>query len=121
LPTAKKAGDQSVKIGELRNRITLQEYTISKDSFGAETETWSDVAQVWASIEPLSGREYFAAQQINAQISTKVTIRYRAGIKPTMRVLFGNRVYGILSVINTGEKNRELILMCKEVLENGQI
>jgi SPP1 family predicted phage head-tail adaptor len=110
-----------MKIGKLRHRVRLQEYVISKDSFGAEVENWSDTATVWASIEPLSGREYFAAQQINAEVSTKITIRYRAGVKPTMRILFGGRIFEILSVINTEEKNRELILMCREVLEDGAV
>lgn len=110
-----------MKIGKLRHRITLQEYTSSRDSFGAEVETWSDTATVWASIEPLSGREYFAAQQVNAEISTKITLRYRSSVKPTMRVLYEGRVYEILSVINAGERNRELILICKEVPGSGEV
>lgn len=107
----------TMKIGQLRHRIVLQEYTSTQDSFGAEVQSWVDIATVWASIEPLSGREYFAAQQINAEVSTKITIRYRAGIKPTMRIIFKSRIYEILSVINTREQKRELTLMCKEVLD----
>lgn len=110
-----------MKIGKLRHRVTLQEYVSLKDSFGAEIEAWSDKATVWASIEPLSGREYFAARQMNAEVNTKITIRYRTGVKPTMRILFAGRVFEILSVINTEEKNRELILMCKEELEGGKV
>lgn len=121
MPIVRKVGDPSMKIGKLRHRVTLQEYISSKDSFGAEVENWSDMATVWASVEPLSGREYFAAQQVNAEISTKITIRYRAGIKPIMHVLCKGRIFGILSVLNTEEKNTELILMCKEVLDGGEV
>lgn len=110
-----------MKIGKLRHRVTLQESISSKDSFGAEIETWSDTATVWASIEPLSGKEYFAAQQVNAEINTKITIRYRAGVQSTMRLAFQNRQFDILSVINTEEKKLELILMCREVLVDGQV
>lgn len=110
---------RQMKIGKLRHRVTLQEYISSKDSFGAEIETWSDTATVWAGIEPLSGKEYFAAQQVNAEINTKIMIRYRAGVRSTMRVAFQNRLFEILSVINTEEKNQELILMCREVLDDG--
>ena len=112
---------RTMRIGKLRHRVILQEYISSKDSFGAEVETWSDIATVWASIEPLSGREYFAAQQINAEVSAKITIRYRASVKPTMRVLFEGRIFEILSVINTEEKKRELILMCREVLDDSEV
>lgn len=108
-----------MKIGKLRHRITLQEYIATRDSFGAEVEAWVDIGTVWASIEPLSGREFFAAQQVNAEVSTKITLRYRTGIKPEMRVLFAGRVFEIVSVINLEEKNIQLVLMCEEVLSSG--
>ena len=106
-----------MKIGKLRHRVTLQEHISTRDSFGAEKEAWIDTAKVWASVEPLSGKEYFAAQQINAEVNIKVTIRYRPLIHPRMRVLFGVRVFEILSVLNIEEKNIQLVLMCKEVLD----
>lgn len=98
----------------------MQEYSSSRDSYGAEAEAWSDTAKVWASIEPLRSKEYFAAQQINAEVNTKIMLRYRTGIKPDTRVLFQNRVFEILAVINKDERNIELVLMCKEVLDDGQ-
>lgn len=112
---------KSMQIAKLRHRIVLQEHISSRDSFGAELKTWSDKSKVWASIEPLSGKEYFAVQQVNAEVNTKITIRYRTGIKPTMRVLFEGRVFEILSILNTEEKNIQLVLMCKEVLDSGQV
>lgn len=105
-----------MKIGELRHRITIQENISAKDSFGADTPNWTDVATVWASIEPLSGKEFFAAQQINAEINTKIIMRYRTGIKPEMRATFKDRVFDILSVINDNERNISLVLMAKEVV-----
>lgn len=103
-------------IGKLRHRITLQEYTTTKDSYGAEIESWADKVSVFASIEPLSGREYFKAQQINAEVTTSITIRYISGVLPKMRIRLSDRYFEILSVINPEEKNRELRLMCREVL-----
>lgn len=110
-----------MEIGKLRHRVTLQESAAVRDSFGAEVETWTDITTLWASVEPLSGREYFAAQQVNTEISTKITLRYRAGIKPEMQILFASRVFEILSVVNPEEKNTQLVLMCKEVPDNGSI
>ncbi|SCY25308.1 phage head closure protein [Alkaliphilus peptidifermentans] len=103
-----------MKIGKLRHRITIQEYQATRDSFGAEVKEWVDIKTVWASIEPLSGREYFSAKQINAEVTTKIRTRYLKGIHPKMRVLFNDRIFEILSVINVEEKKRELELMCKE-------
>ena len=105
-----------MKIGELRHRVTLQKKEITEDDLKQQTENWMDVAAVWAAIEPLIGREYFAAQQVNAEVSARITIRYRKGIIPDMRVVFDDRVFDILSVINPKERCESLVLMCREVL-----
>ena len=67
-------------------------------------------------MSPVSGREFIAFKQINAEISTKVNIRYLAGVTTEMRVLFKDRTFEINSIINPEEKNVSLLLMCKEVV-----
>jgi SPP1 family predicted phage head-tail adaptor len=108
-----------MKIGKLRHKIIIQEYSASRDSFGAEVQNWTDKASVFASVTPVSGKEYFAAQQWNAEVTTKITMRYLSDISPKMRVLFDNRIFEILSVLNFEERNIELNLMCKEVVPDG--
>lgn len=108
-----------MKIGKLRHRVTLQECIASRDSFGAEVLTWVDIATVWASVSPISGKEYFAAHQINAEVTTKITMRHRPDILPNMRAAFQNCLFDIVSVINPEEKNIALILMCKERVVDG--
>lgn len=105
-----------MRAGELRHRVTIQQKTFSRDSYGGETITWTDVATVWAAVEPISGREYFTAQQTQAEVTTRIRIRHRAGITPVMRVLWGTRLYDIISVIEVKERNREIHLMCQEVV-----
>ena len=99
-------------IGSLRHRITIQKPVIIHDSIGQEVEEWQDVATVWASVEPLSGKEYFNAQQINSEISTKITLRYFKGLMPHWVVQFGQQRYDILSIINFEERNIYLQLLC---------
>lgn len=101
-------------IGNLRHRITLQKPVVIKDSIGQELEEWQDVATVWASVEPLSGKEYFNVKQTNSEVSTKITIRYLESITPFMRVFFQKHTYNILSVINFEERNIYLQLLCSE-------
>lgn len=108
-----------MKIGKLQRRITIQEYVTARDSFGAEVPTWVDVATVWASVTPVSGKEYFASAQVNAEATTKITMRYLAGITPKMRVVFEARTFEIISLLNFEERNIELNLMCKERVEDG--
>lgn len=103
-----------MKIGKLRHRVTIEQVTEAQDTDGSVIETWSAFAIGQASIEPISGREYFAAQSTQADVTHRVSLRYLPGITPKMRVTFGSRVFDILSVINVDERNRELQLMCRE-------
>jgi SPP1 family predicted phage head-tail adaptor len=106
-----------VKIGKLRHRITIEETTETQDADGSVIENWSAFATVQSSIEPISGREYFAAQTTQADMTHRINLRYVAGVKPKMRVKFGSRIFDILSVINVNERNRELQLMCRESID----
>lgn len=105
-----------MRAGDLRQRIKIQQKSVTRDTYGGETITWTDVAIVWAAVEPISGREYFSAQQFRAEVTTRIRIRHRAGITPVMRVSSGTRLYDIISVIEVNERNREVHLMCQEVV-----
>nr|DAI41998.1 MAG TPA: Putative head tail adaptor [Caudoviricetes sp.] len=103
-----------MNIGKLRHRITLLRQVNEVNDYGASTQTWKRVATVWANVRPLSGREYFSAQQVQSEITTQIWLRYIEGIKPTMKVKFGKREFEILSVLNIQERDVSLQLMCKE-------
>jgi SPP1 family predicted phage head-tail adaptor len=104
-----------MEAGKLRHKVTLEQLDTGQDSAGAVERSWSDFARdIWASVEPLSGREYFQAQQVASETSVRVRIRYRSGVLPTMRVVYGDRRFEILAVIDPEERHRELQLMCSE-------
>ena len=106
----------SVIAGRLDKRTTLQVASIARDDNGQPIETFANVAEIWAAIEPIRGREYFAAQQVSANTTHRVTIRYRAGVSVQNRILFGSRVFRIESVINPQERSERIELMCVETL-----
>ncbi len=104
-----------MQAGRLRHRITIQEPVTARNGFNEAITTWVTVATVWASVEPISGREFFAAEHVQSEITHRIRVRYRAGIAPTMRVVFNGRYLMIESVINYGERNTDLQLMCREM------
>jgi len=101
-----------MRTGRLRHPVVIQRLT--EGTLWGEEDSWEDYAAVWASVEPLKGAEYYAAQQVNAEVTGKVVMRYLSGVVPKMRVVFGTRTFEILSVINPDERNRELQLLVKE-------
>ena len=100
------------RAGQLRFQVTIQQPTITQ-SYGEPTETWSKFATAMADIEPLSGREYFAAKQIMSEQMFKITIRYIAGITKKMRVSYGGDYYDIQDINDVKTRHRELQLMCR--------
>ena len=63
--------------GTLGRRIKIQRPSTVKDSLGAPSRTWIDVATVWADIQPLSGREAVIASRISAELTHQITVRYQ--------------------------------------------
>lgn len=103
----------------LRHRIIIQEKSTTPDSLGQPATSWTDVATVWAAVEPLRGREFWAADQINSEVTTRIRIRWRSGITAAMRVSFDSRFYNIKTIIVPNEVHEEMQLMCGEGINAG--
>lgn len=103
-----------MRAGRLRQRVELQNYTWTQNqNTGAISYTWVTVATLWASIEPLQGREFIAAQAIQSETTVRIRIRYRAGMKSFMRIVHDRMIYDITSIIDPQYRHKELQLMCK--------
>lgn len=104
-----------MKIGHLRHRITIEDYKeVGRNQYNEPIYDWDVLAEVWASIEPISGREYWANVQIMAEVTHRIRIRYLPELKPTMLIKFKGREFNITSIINWQERNIDLQIMCKE-------
>jgi len=101
-------------IGRMRRRVTIQSPQKTEDGMGGHTISWSDVAEVWAEIEPLRGTEYFYAHQIKNEVSHRVRIRFRSDITEEMRIKLGDRVFNIESILDIEEAHRFLEILCIE-------
>lgn len=101
-------------VNRLDKRVTISKQDLDNtDSYGAPSE-WIEVATVWAAIEPLQGREYFAALQESADVNTRIRVRYKEGIDRTMKVKYRDSEFEILYIINPKYGKKEMQLMCKE-------
>ncbi len=121
-----------IQAGKLRHRITIQENQFQRDEqnqpqrdeYGAQGDNWTDIRTCWASIEPLTGKEYFASQQMQAEVTTRIRIRYPGfQVWPGMRVKYRDpilavdRFYDLESVIDQNEMHVELWLMAVESIK----
>ena len=103
-----------MKTGDMRHRITFQKPIETPDGHKGHTVSWQNVVTVWASVEPLTGREYFYSHQIKAEVSHRVKTRYRTDITVKMRGKFGERILAIESILDKKERREELEILCRE-------
>ncbi|WP_313319585.1 phage head closure protein [Stenotrophomonas sp.] len=89
----------SIGAGELRHRVLIQQHVTTRDDDGVAHTAWTDVATVWASVEPLSAREFIQSGQTQAAITARITIRYRADLQASMRILHRGQVYNIAGLL----------------------
>lgn len=104
--------------GQRRHKGAIEELrTGSPDKLpsGAPNQYWATLySPVSASIEPLYGRELFAAQEHHNDIRVRIRCRYRSGVAEQMRYSYRGRYYMILAVIDPELRRRDLELLCGE-------
>lgn len=105
---------------KLRHRVTLSSLTQTRDEWGGVVEGWAPlVSNLPAEIVPLSGREFVAAQAVQAGVTTRITIRYRGGVLPAMRIQHEGAIYNIKAVLPDPTLRRHLTLMCETGVNDG--
>ena len=111
-----------MRAGRLRHRVVIQQPVNAADATGQMVATWTTVGTVWAAVEPLNGREYMTAQQVDSETTTRIRTRYGSeisSIDPSWRITFDSRNFDIQSVIRPNEYGDELVIMAGEGLNNG--
>lgn len=118
-----------MQAGRLRHVVTVQRLVAESPQQTPEGEpetSWGTYCTVYAEIAPNVGREFFAAAQQQAEVDTKIRMRYETGVNDqitaAMRVLHpttcpcgvpAEQIYAIKAPpINVEMRNREIVLMC---------
>lgn len=101
--------------GKLRERVTIQQATESRNALGESQQSWSAWKTVWASVEGLSSREALFSGQQQSDITHRVRMRYVAGLAQTMRLSWRSRILEIVSLLEHNNRS-EHELICTEEL-----
>ncbi len=107
--------------GKLNKRIKISQLVTGSppaDDMGVPNKSWEELDTVWCAIEPLSGREFWAQQQIQSEITVRIRIRYRSDISVGMKGEYSGKTYTFKNIIDYQENHRELWLMCSEGVIN---
>lgn len=105
--------------GRLRHFVTLYALVVTKDpDTGEDAEAYTVfAADVPAEVAPLSAREFISAQAAQSQLTTKIVMRFRDGLQPTMRIAHRNDIYDVAGVLPDPVSGEEYVtLMCTQVV-----
>ena len=114
----------ALSAGRLRHRVRIERPTYAQDPVTGEmVKSWELVPgaeSVPAAIEPLSVREFMAAQQMQSEVSARIVIRRRPGIDATMRLVHRGKIYNIHGVLPDADSGLEyLTLPCSQGVNEG--
>lgn len=98
---------------ELNTLVEVLTSTFVQNEFGEPIMTWHVHRTVYAKVEPLVGKEFFAAGAVWPEVPIKVTMRWFPDLLPSQRLRFRGVTYGIESVQNIRFENRELLVFVK--------
>ena len=87
-----------MKTGDMNRLITFRQKSIAYNTLNETIDTWADAFTVYAAVYTTGGREFYAAQKLNAETSAVFVVRWTERINTRMRVKWGNRTFEILSL-----------------------
>ena len=107
--------------GRMRHRIRFERFDGTRDAYGdpltEEGENWTPVVTLWGSVDPVSGREFYAAEQSQSEVTHKIRCRYYPGLQTEMRIVCAGRIFQVISIIDWEERHESLLIMAKELVK----
>lgn len=89
---------------DLSRYITIERGTPSKDSVGAPTTAYYELARVWASMYVRGVDSRFLSEGTLPVSTTEWTIRHRDDVDLKCRILYCGNYYKVLSVERVGRR-----------------
>lgn len=106
-------------LGDLRHPVTIESPVDTSDGVsGGLSRTWEAFISGWAQIRPVSANERFFAGKLESNVTHRVKMRYRPGVKTRMRVNYTvgetTRYFQIHGAPNVDERNEFMMIYCEE-------
>lgn len=111
-----------IDAGRKNQRVTFQVLAdpAQQNEVGEQTSAWADVVTLWAQVEPLRGREYFAAGQMQSVADVRIRVDYRSDLVETMRAVWRGVPHEIVAIINVDGAREQLEIMAVQGVRDGR-
>lgn len=94
--------------GELDQRVKIMRQVLTPDGYGGNAKTWTEIAEVWAKVMPVSGGEVTDYERVNAEARYLFVIRYPQDVIDSDRLDWDGEGYNIR--VRKKPKGRDLYM-----------
>lgn len=91
-------------IGTFDQRVSLQRKSKTDDGAGGAVTTWTTLAEVWAHVRAMTGREREVSMRNEARANYVVTIRRRDGLTHIDRIVWQGRHLNVRFIKDEGPR-----------------
>jgi len=108
--------DTPVPIGARRRRLVLERPLETPDGFGGSLRRYVPGPVLWGAVESLGHVERLRDGRADRSASHRITLRYRPGIVPPMRLADGPRRFAIRAAGDPDGRRRDLVCEVEELI-----
>jgi SPP1 family predicted phage head-tail adaptor len=94
---------KTIRLGDLRERITIQHEQNTPDGGGGEYKNWVDLVSVSAAVKPLRGTEEERGGQRGVRVM-RFIIRRRGDVTYDMKIIWDGRDHNISDIRDPGPR-----------------
>lgn len=100
--------------GKLSHELQLEQAVLVDDAVNGSIEQWQETAILWAHIEPVGAATMFYGGQSLAEVTHRITLRWRDDLKSGMRLRKGARIFRLMTIHDPDETGRYLVCRVRE-------
>lgn len=105
-----------IHAGKLTKKLELRA-PVETNTGGDVVVTYPTVSTyAWAQPVSQEGKEFQSARAVHADVTHVWRIRYYSALTPKYAMKLGTRQFNILSVVNVGERDEEMLINSVEVV-----
>lgn len=109
-------------VNRLRHRITVEENTPVRNTYGELIDAWTTVETVYGAVRPYDGTTLMRAAAGSSLKGAEITMRYRTDlgtadtrVLPRYRLRYQNRLFSIDGVRDLDESHKFIVLDVEEM------
>lgn len=103
-----------MRAGQLRHLVRVESVRKTRTAAGGFEDTFTLAGEAYASIMPLTGREFFENQSVNGDVTHEIKMRAHLTVVPGDRIIHDARTFHVLSSVDVAERGISQRIMAKE-------